>query len=122
ALLRRLGQAAHAGLRRALQTALGLLPELLRGGLPRAADRRRGGALREPGVPVSTAGADAREPLLLIHGLGASASVWDPVVPLLSAERDVVVLDMPGFGRAASLPPGVEPTAAALAGALRDEL
>jgi pimeloyl-ACP methyl ester carboxylesterase len=67
-------------------------------------------------------GAPTREPLLLIHGLGASASVWDPVVPLLEPEREVVVLDMPGFGRAPSLPAGVEPTAAALAAALRDKL
>ena len=63
-----------------------------------------------------------REPLLLIHGLGGTTGVWDAVVPLLSAERDVVVLDMPGFGTAPSLPAGVEPTAAALAAALRDEL
>jgi pimeloyl-ACP methyl ester carboxylesterase len=68
------------------------------------------------------AGGGPREPLLLIHGLGASASVWDPVVPLLAAEREVIVLDMPGFGGAPPLPAGIEPTAAALAGALRDQL
>lgn len=55
------------------------------------------------------------EPLLLIHGLGGSGQVWDPVLPLLEAEREVVVLDMPGFGRAPSLPAEVEPTAANLA-------
>lgn len=74
-----------------------------------------------PAAATSDGGA-AREPLLLIHGLGASASVWDPVVPLLSADFEVIALDLPGFGRAPSLPVGVEPTAAALAGALRDEL
>jgi pimeloyl-ACP methyl ester carboxylesterase len=63
-----------------------------------------------------------REPLLLVHGLGASASVWDPVVPLLAREREVIALDLPGFGIAPSLPPEVEPTAAALAAALRDQL
>ena len=63
-----------------------------------------------------------REPLLLIHGLGAASHVWDPVVPLLSAEREVIALDMPGFGTAPPLPPEVEPTAAALAAALRDQL
>ncbi len=65
---------------------------------------------------------DGREPLLLIHGLGASTSVWDPVVPLLEAEREVLALDLPGFGAAPPLAAGVEPTAAALAGALRDQL
>jgi pimeloyl-ACP methyl ester carboxylesterase len=64
----------------------------------------------------------AAEPLLLIHGLGASKSVWDPVVPLLSREREVIALDLPGFGAAPSLPPTVEPTALALAEALRAEL
>jgi pimeloyl-ACP methyl ester carboxylesterase len=60
------------------------------------------------------------EPLLLIHGLGASGSVWDPVLPLLRGEREVVVLDMPGFGQAPALPDGVEPTAANLAAALHE--
>jgi pimeloyl-ACP methyl ester carboxylesterase len=60
-----------------------------------------------------------RERLLLIHGLGASSRVWDPVLPLLEGEREAIALDMPGFGEAAPLPPGVEPTAANLAAALQ---
>jgi pimeloyl-ACP methyl ester carboxylesterase len=63
-----------------------------------------------------------RETLVLIHGLGASAGVWDPVVGLLAPEREVIALDMPGFGAAPPLPPEVEPTAANLAAALREEL
>jgi pimeloyl-ACP methyl ester carboxylesterase len=59
-----------------------------------------------------------REPLLLIHGLGGSARVWDPVLPLLEDKREVVVLDMPGFGTAPPLPAEIEPTAANLAAAL----
>jgi len=60
------------------------------------------------------------EPLLLIHGLGGSTGVWDPVVPLLAEEREVVVLDMPGFGTEPPLPDRVEPTAANLAAALHE--
>jgi pimeloyl-ACP methyl ester carboxylesterase len=71
---------------------------------------------------MSVADDEGREPLLLVHGLGASAGVWDPVVPLLARKHEVITLDLPGFGAAASLPPEVEPTAAALAGALRDQL
>jgi pimeloyl-ACP methyl ester carboxylesterase len=83
-------------------------------GADRDGDRRAG---------VAADGNGARgEPLLLVHGLGASASVWDPVVPLLAREREVIALDLPGFGTAPSLAPEVEPTAAALAGALRDQL
>ncbi len=40
-------------------------------------------------------------------------------MPLLEAEREVVVIDMPGFGTAAPLPDGIEPTAANLAAAIR---
>jgi pimeloyl-ACP methyl ester carboxylesterase len=71
---------------------------------------------------VSAPGAAPRPPLLLIHGLGASRSVWEPVAPALAREREVIALDLPGFGAAASLPAAVEPTALALAGALRDQL
>jgi pimeloyl-ACP methyl ester carboxylesterase len=73
-------------------------------------------------MSAAASGAPAREPLLLIHGLGASKSVWDPVVPILAREREVIALDLPGFGAAPSLPAGVEPTALALAEALRDQL
>lgn len=67
----------------------------------------------------ASAGGDTGESLLLIHGLGATGRVWDPVLPLLAGERDVLVLDMPGFGSAPPLPDGIEPTAANLAAALR---
>lgn len=36
-------------------------------------------------------------PLLLIHGI-SNRHNWDPVVPALSRERDVVAVDLPGFG------------------------
>jgi pimeloyl-ACP methyl ester carboxylesterase len=42
------------------------------------------------------------------------------VVPLLEPEREVIVLDMPGFGEAGPLPRGVEPTAANLGAALAE--
>jgi pimeloyl-ACP methyl ester carboxylesterase len=64
---------------------------------------------------------EARETLLLIHGLGGSKGIWDPVLPLLAPERETIALDMPGFGAASPLPDGVEPTAANLATALREQ-
>ena len=38
------------------------------------------------------------EPLLLLHGFGHSRRAWDPVMGHLAAERDVIAIDMPGFG------------------------
>jgi pimeloyl-ACP methyl ester carboxylesterase len=63
-----------------------------------------------------------RPPLLLLHGLGGSRVVWEPVVGLLEAEREVIVLDLPGFGAAAPLPDGVEPSPANLAAAVKAQL
>jgi pimeloyl-ACP methyl ester carboxylesterase len=69
-------------------------------------------------MAVSGAG---REPLLLIHGLGGTRSIWEPVIGLLEPEREAIAIDMPGFGEAEPLPPGVEPTAAYLARALHEQ-
>jgi pimeloyl-ACP methyl ester carboxylesterase len=42
-------------------------------------------------------------PLVLIHGIGSHWQVWKPVLDLLTPHRDVIALDLPGFG--ASPPP-----------------
>ena len=56
------------------------------------------------------------EPLLLIHGIGSQWQVWEPVLPALRAEREVVAIDLPGFGASAEL--AGEPTVDALADAV----
>lgn len=58
------------------------------------------------------------EPLLLVHGIGSHWQMWLPVLDTLAAERDVVALDLPGFGDSPALPG--EPTVAALADAVSD--
>lgn len=35
----------------------------------------------------------------MVHGLGSSLHNWDRVAPALSAERELVLVDLPGFGR-----------------------
>jgi pimeloyl-ACP methyl ester carboxylesterase len=37
-------------------------------------------------------------PLVLVHGIGHRRQAWDPVFDLLARERDVIALDIPGFG------------------------
>jgi pimeloyl-ACP methyl ester carboxylesterase len=37
-------------------------------------------------------------PLVLLHPLGADRRVWDPVLDRLARERDVIAVDLPGFG------------------------
>jgi pimeloyl-ACP methyl ester carboxylesterase len=60
------------------------------------------------------------EPLLLLHSLGGSLVQWSPVMDLLGAEREVVAVDMPGFGESDPLPEGIRPRAANLATAVLD--
>jgi len=57
-------------------------------------------------------------PLLLVHGLGGDRWVWAPVLDRLAARRDVVAVDLPGFGSSPALNSGRTPTPAALAGSL----
>ncbi|WP_328447013.1 alpha/beta fold hydrolase [Amycolatopsis sp. NBC_00438] len=38
------------------------------------------------------------EPLVLIHGIGHRRQAWSPVFPLLTPHRDVIAVDLPGFG------------------------
>jgi len=42
-------------------------------------------------------------PLVLIHALGADRHMWDPVLDRLAAERDVIAVDLPGFGESPPL-------------------
>ncbi|MFI1869353.1 alpha/beta fold hydrolase [Streptomyces jumonjinensis] len=47
------------------------------------------------------------EPLLLLHGIGHHWQAWEPVIRILAAERDVIAVDLPGFGVSPPLPDGV---------------
>lgn len=59
---------------------------------------------------------DSGPPVVLIHPLGADRRVWSPVFDRLAEQRDVLALDVPGFG--GSPPLDEEPTPAALAAAI----
>ncbi|MEP6463012.1 MAG: alpha/beta fold hydrolase [Frankiaceae bacterium] len=54
------------------------------------------------------------EPLVLIHGAGGSRRSWDSVLPFLE-HRDVVAVDLPGFGDSPPLPDAPPHTPAMMA-------
>lgn len=72
-------------------------------------------------VTLSYARVGRGEPLLLLHGIGHHRQAWDPVVDILATEREVIAVDLPGFGASAKLPDGLAhdlPTMNAALGAL----
>lgn len=69
---------------------------------------------------VSYDRAGSGQPLVLIHGLGGSRRIWSPVIGRLTAARDVVAVDLPGFGESDPLPAGERPTAARLGRAVSE--
>jgi pimeloyl-ACP methyl ester carboxylesterase len=59
------------------------------------------------------------EPLLLLHGIGSSLRIWDPVLPMLTSRYDVIAVDLPGHGDSPVLNDDT-PDAAGFARALAD--
>lgn len=57
-------------------------------------------------------------PLVLIHGLGGTGAIWDPVIDLLRDRRELLIVDMPGFGASPRLPEGTAATAVNLASSI----
>jgi pimeloyl-ACP methyl ester carboxylesterase len=62
--------------------------------------------------------AGSGEPVVLIHGIGSQWQVWEPVLEAVAREREVIAVDMPGFGASPTLPIGVVPDVPALADAV----
>ncbi|OPF71585.1 alpha/beta hydrolase [Streptomyces antioxidans] len=49
----------------------------------------------------------AGRPLVLLHGIGHHWQAWEPVLDILAVERDVIAVDLPGFGASDALPDGI---------------
>jgi pimeloyl-ACP methyl ester carboxylesterase len=72
------------------------------------------------GVAVTRTGLepDRAPTVVLVHGVGAARLVWAPVLAPLAARYHLVVVDLPGHGASAPLPPGADAGCPALAATL----
>jgi pimeloyl-ACP methyl ester carboxylesterase len=71
---------------------------LLRELSPPFEDRRRLAGL----VSLRSLEGGEGPPVVLLHGRGHAASMWQPLLPLLARHSRVVAVDLPGFGHSAS--------------------
>lgn len=60
-------------------------------------------------------------PVVLLHPLGADRHVWDSLAPFLTPRRELIAIDLPGFGESPALD-GQMPTPRALAAAVANHL
>ena len=88
------------------------LAAALRAGLP-VIERR----MEVSGVSTSMMEGGSGAPVVLLHGQGAFAESWGPVLPRLASSHQLLVPDLPGLGRSRILAgePGGERTVAWLA-------
>jgi pimeloyl-ACP methyl ester carboxylesterase len=78
------------------------------------------GRLASARVTLSYERQGSGPPLLLVHGLGSCKEMWRPVIPQLAREREVVAVDLPGFGASPPGPKTIDGLAGTLAGFVAD--
>jgi len=44
-------------------------------------------------------------PLVMVHGFMGGSAQWDPIMPELQGQTDLIAVDLPGFGSNANMPP-----------------
>lgn len=59
---------------------------------------------RLPPITVAYERHGAGEPVVLLHGIGLNRRSWDSIVPLLADRRELITIDLPGFGQSPDLP------------------
>ena len=76
---------------------------------------------RHPTAPLAHHRTGRGAPLVLLHPLGADRHVWDAVIPHLRDRRELIALDLPGFGQSPPLA-GRGPEPRLLAAAVAEHL
>ena len=69
--------------------------------------------MTEASIPAWREHGEGRRAIVLLHGLGGNAGLWEPTLPALDGYR-VLAWDMPGYGASAPTEPGFPALAAAL--------
>jgi pimeloyl-ACP methyl ester carboxylesterase len=72
------------------------------------------------GIAYERQGPRGELPIVLIHAGVADRRMWDPIWPQLTGERDVIRVDLRGFGDSAARPAGAVSHPGDVLGALRD--
>ena len=65
---------------------------------PAVTEHDRSGWPTVPGVTLNHVRRGSGSPLLLVHGLGAGWRSWSPILDVLAESREVIAVDLPGFG------------------------
>src|SRR3954468_20008599 len=87
-------------------------------GVPGSHSGRSSTPRNVPRMELSHHRAGSGDPIVLIHGVGSQWQVWEPVLETVAREREVIAVDLPGFGDSPTLPIGTVPTVDALADAV----
>jgi pimeloyl-ACP methyl ester carboxylesterase len=98
--------AANTALRLVCMFATATVGLLAHGSPNRAAAEPSGGrftriaaAGQTDGVRLYSVERGAGDPIVLLHGFGASSYFWRKIIPALSANNRVIAIDLKGFGR-----------------------
>lgn len=97
-------QAAGLGLLISLLGLSGCLGFQERPSIPPEAERHRYLSLDGAQIFVEELGPSRGEPVLLIHGFGATSRSYERLAPTLAARYRVLLVDLPGHGRSDKLP------------------
>lgn len=62
------------------------------------------------------------EPLVLVHGFSATWRAWEPMLPALTAERDVLAATLPGHHGGSALRDGMELSLETVADAVQEQI
>ncbi len=77
---------------------------MLTDAIVRVAERSKSTRVSVANMTLNHVRRGSGSPLLLVHGLGAGWRSWTPILDELARHREVIAIDLPGFGETPPLP------------------